>query len=793
MRKYSGEFGPVDERQRSCWASLKAASVNNQFGSITRALVAMFFSIVTFGALAASAEDSKFQIERVEIVGNQRIDASAIKLQLKHSQGELSNSDISSDVKTLYRTGFFDQVTASVVGAAGARVLRFDVSEKPVVRRVFIKGNDEVSQSELGNVFEFDARRFFDRTKVNLMLRKAVSLYQGRGYYDAAFDFSVLPVGENQVDLTFSVSEGTRYKVRDVTIQGLTLADTDPILAELQTSRYKWWSSWITGTGRLNIEAADSDQLRIRQYLLDNGLIDGVVSAPQIERGEDGLYVRYQVDQGAQYTVGAVRASGDLIEESQDKTLGELSSKVGEIFSASNVRNDSFAISERFSDQGYAFANVVPGTSIDRSAREVALDFSTTKGNLTTINEINIHGNDKTYDHVIRRELRVAEQELYSGSKVRRSQEVLQRLGYFEEINISNEPVGDDKIDLNVAVREGSTGTFSAGAGFSTADGVLLNARLSENNFLGSGRRAILNMDLGTETSSYVFTFEDRRVNDSHWSAGIDLFKTYREYDDFDRDVSGVALSTGYPLEEIFKEEVLQDVSFGLKYQYLEADITNVEPDAAQLVKDSEGLTRESSVTPRLVRNTIDNPLNPTEGSRQEISVALAGLGGNQQFYMVEAEQTLYHPLLDTRRGALVFSWRTRFGYGQTFDDEDFPLYKRYFPGGINSVRGYANRSLGPVDEEGNEFGGSKQLINNFELIFPLIPSAGLKGVVFYDAGQAFDDDDSIHIDELRLNYGFGIRWTSPLGPIRIEFGIPISPEEGEDSLQTNFSFGAPL
>ncbi|MCB0340467.1 MAG: BamA/TamA family outer membrane protein, partial [Bdellovibrionales bacterium] len=266
-----------------------------------------------------------------------------------------------------------------------------------------------------------------------------------------------------------------------------------------------------------------------------------------------------------------------------------------------------------------------------------------------------------------------------------------------------------------------------------------------------------------------------------------------REFVDFDREQVGGGVRAGYPMEEFFGEWA-KDVRFSLGYEYLEIDISNVDKeDAAQLVIDSEGRTSTSAFTPSLVRNTINNPLNPTSGSRQAISLEGAGLGGSEQYYLLELQQQWYQPLLETTVGTFIFSWRTRFGYGNTFDDDPFPLFKRYFPGGINSVRGYENRTLGPRDEDGNEFGGSKELINNLEIIFPLVESAGLKGVTFYDIGEAFDDDQSVDLGDLRKAWGYGFRWTSPLGPIRIEFGFPIGKKPDEDSMVTMFSFGAPL
>jgi outer membrane protein insertion porin family len=266
-----------------------------------------------------------------------------------------------------------------------------------------------------------------------------------------------------------------------------------------------------------------------------------------------------------------------------------------------------------------------------------------------------------------------------------------------------------------------------------------------------------------------------------------------REYDDFDRDLAGGGMEVGYPLGEVLGEWA-EDIAFSLQYEYLDIEIKNVdENDAAQLVIDSEGRSTSSAFTPKLVRNTINNPLNPTKGSRQVLSLELAGVGGNQDYYLLEARNVLYHPLLTTSFGEFVFSWRTSFGYGESYDDEPFPLFKRFFPGGINSVRGYKNRTLGPKDENGNEYGGSKEFVNNLEVIFPLINSAGFKGVVFYDIGNAFDDGVSIDFGELREAYGYGIRWSSPVGPIRVEFGFPIDREEGESSMVTMFSFGAPL
>jgi len=742
----------------------------------------------------AADEGTIGTIREVVIEGNQRIDSAAIKAQVKSAPGAVTAASVSEDIKSIYNTGFFSQVTASMVGEKGRATLRYVVVEKPVVRKVFITGNEEVSEKDLADVFKFGTNRFLDKARVEALMRSAQAFYQAKGFYDATFEYSVVPVSDNQVDLTFQVTEGRKFKITSITFRGVREVDADELLDVMQTKEHVWYKSWLLGTGRLNKEMLDNDRSLLRQWMLDHGYLDGVVSEPQLDVKDGEIAIAFDVQEGSQYSIGTVTVSGDLIEGDSAKTLEGVATIVGETFSASKVREDAFKISDKFSDRGYAFANVVPGTSVDKLNATVGIDFNVSQGNPVSINRIKVRGNDKTYDNVIRRELRVEEQSPYSGTKVRRSQQLLERTGYFEEVGITSEPSDvPDTVDLLVNVREGSTGSFSVGAGYSSADGALFNARLTENNFFGRGRSASINADIGTERNNLIFAIKDPRFYDSFWSVGADILKSEREYDDFDRDLAGGGVEVGYPLGEIFGEWA-EDVAFSLQYEYLDVNITNVdEEDAAQLVIDSEGTSTSSAFTPKLVRNTINNPLNPTSGSKQIVSLELAGVGGNQEYYLLEARQVLYYPLLATSLGEFVFSWRTSVGYGESYDDEPFPLFKRFFPGGINSVRGYKNRSLGPKDEDGNEYGGAKELVNNLEIIFPLINSAGFKGVVFYDAGNAFDDDEPIEISELRQAYGYGIRWSSPVGPIRVEFGFPIDRQEGESSMVTMFSFGAPL
>ncbi len=778
--------------------------------SVFRSVVSVSLLLITMSCVlglaavdaqetASSQGPSVRTVSGVEIEGNRRVDTAAIRAQLSALSGSVSDTLITSEVKALYKTGFFSQVTASVVSDPknpSRSLIRYSVVEKPVIRKVFIKGNKEVSEDDLKEIFKFGANRFLDRSRIFALTKNAISLYQAKGFYDAVFDYSVTPVGDNQVDLVLTVTEGTRYKIRGISFRGLKDIDAAELQEAVQTKRYKWWNSWLFGTGRLNKEMLNNDKAIVRQFFLDHGYIDATLSDPVIEAKNGDINIAFDVEEGRQYKIGALSTSGDAIPERPVDLLEGIKSKVGETFSAAQIRGDAFTISDKFTDVGYAFANVVPDTKINREGGTIDVMFTASKGKLVQVSRIAIKGNEKTYDNVIRRELVIDEQDQFSSSKVKRSQQLLERLGYFDEVSITTEPAErDDLVNLNVNVREGSTGTFSAGAGYSTADGPIITGKVSENNVFGTGRSLSLNVDLGTEYDNATLSLTDRRINDSYWYGGASIFRTYREFSDFDRVLAGGSLEAGYPLEQIFGE-AFEDIQFTEQYEYLDINIRNVNTDsAAQLVIDSEGTSTSSALTSKLQRNTINNPLDPKHGSRQVLSFEHAGLGGSEKYYLFEARQQLYYPLLDSAEDFtdLVFSWRTSFGYGKSSTDDPFPLFKRYFPGGINSVRGYGNRGLGPKDERGNEYGGSKQLINNVELITPLARSAGLKGVVFYDAGQAFDDDETIRIDQLRQGYGAGIRWSSPLGPIRVEFGFPIGRKEGERSMVTMFAFGAPL
>ncbi|MCB0344546.1 MAG: outer membrane protein assembly factor BamA [Bdellovibrionales bacterium] len=761
--------------------------------SITLKQLGALIAILMYFSPAAVLADEEL-ISKISVEGNRRIPYSTVMLQVSSQPGApLDDSAVQNDVKEIYKTGFFEQVTAKVRQRGNSSELVFDVVEKPALRGVLLQGNDEVGDDTIKEKLNVSARRFLDKQKILAGIAELKKHYQTLGYYDTEIDYTVTPVLDNQVDVTFKIKEGEKVRLRKVAFEGNRKIDTSDLESIVKTSSYSWWSSWITGTGVVKEEQLEADTREITRYYLNNGYADVRISEPEVERDEKGLKVTFKITEGEQYTFDEITVSGDLIGESVQTTLDGIKAEPGKTFNVDDLRQDSFLITDKFTDLGYAFANVEPLTEIDRDAHTVSIKFNVNKGERITVNRINIRGNTKTLDNVVRRTLKINERDQFSSSSIRRSQELLSRLGYFDEVTITPESTEKkDEVDLNVSVREGSTGTFSAGAGVSSGEGFIVNTRVSENNLFGYGYSLALNVDVGSRNDNVVVSFDNPRVNDSWWSAGFDILSVEREFDDYDRRQQGGSITFGYPLV-FLGAELLDDFRFTIKYEYLNIKINNVDEDAPVLIQDQEGTSTSSGITPRLVRNTIDNPLNPSRGSRQLISLEMAGLGGSEEFWLFRFTNTWYYPLVDTDVGPIVFSNRIRFGYGDTWDGDDFPLFRRFFPGGINSVRGFESGELGPKDENGNEYGGSKELDGNFEIIFPMFAELGLKGVVFYDVGNAFDDDENIDLAELRHAFGWGFRWNSPLGPIRVEVGYPIDREEGEKGVVTHFSFGAPL
>lgn len=773
-------------------------------------LVAAGSSLSAVRAVLAQPKASR--IDRVAIEGNARVDEEAIRVHLRSAAGApFDRALVARDIRAVYGMGFFERVEADWEDEDGEGVLIFRVVERPLVREVRIEGAEHVKAEEIEAALKVRKHTILDTGKMREGLAAAKKVYEEEGYLDAVIQERAVDLGNNEVELIYEVDEKERIRVKKIAVEG-NEAFSDRRLRGVIATKQKSILSRFTGSGILKRDVLEIDRERIAALYYEHGYITVRVDEPAVERRRDGLYVTIKVDEGEQYRVGTMAIAGvQGVVVNPDAVIEELDLQPGRVFSASALRRDVEAVTDVLADLGHAFATVEPATRTRGADRLVDVTFAADLGPQVYIDRIEVKGNVKTRDKVVRRELKVQEQELFSGTKLRASREALQRLGFFRSVDIKTRRAAEEgSLDVSVEVSEGQTGAFSAGAGFSSADRLLFNVRVSEINLFGRGQRVVLNADFGSLRRNFILSFTEPYLLDTRLTLGLDAFSWRLVFSDFTREGTGLGARFLYPVTALGWEKLwgysLEEVRVGVAYRLEQADITDLSSSATRSIRLEKGKSLISSVTPRLRRNTLNHAFDPTGGSLQDFSVELAGLGGDTKFLKATVRSQWYYSFWDSPRfGAFTYSLGGTLGFGfgeEGTNGDELPLFERYFPGGLNSVRGYKVRSLGPREKRRNTFGnvvdrteigGSQQLVLNNEIIFPIIKGLGMKGVLFLDAGQAYAANDGIKLGDLQYAVGGAVRWLSPFGPLQMGIGFPLNPRRDDDSSVVLFSFGGPL
>jgi outer membrane protein insertion porin family len=747
---------------------------------------------------------------QVVIQGNVRVEEDAVRVRLRSRPGQpLDRALLDQDLRAVYAMGFFDRVDADVSAPDGGKVvLTFILKERPLVRGVKVEGASTVKTEDLEGALRARARTILDPEKARQGIEAAKKLYADKGYLDVDIAYTTTPVGENEVDLVYTVNEKGAVGIVDLDFEGNEAFSGRRLRGLMQTSE-KNLLSFVLGTGNLNKEVLKTDIERLTAWYYDNGYVTVRIDEPQIDRDEDGIHVRIKIDEGPRFDVGAVNIAGANVPPDTAALQAALATKVGESFSAGDLRDDVQKLTDRLSDDGYAFTTVEPKTNVRMDAKKIDIVFEVDRGKPAIIEQIEVTGNSKTRDEVIRREMRVQEQQLFSGTKLRKSREALQRLGFFQEVNVSTRKgSSDDRMDVVVNVKEGQTGAFSAGAGFSSDNSLLFNVRLQENNLFGRGQRVLLNADVGSIRRNIIVSFSEPYLFETPLTLGLDGFSWRQAFDDFDRSGTGGSVSLNYPVTAFGYDKLwgmpLDEVRVGLDYRAELADISGLGFNATRSIRLEEGQSFVSSLTPRISRNTLNHAFDPTAGSLQSLSLEVAGLGG-RRFLKAELRERWYYTFLRSKEwGDFTYSLGASYGYGvgdSGVDGDQLPLFERYFPGGINSIRGFRARSLGPREQAKDRYGrvvgispigGTQEAVLNNEIIFPLVQGIGLKGLLFVDAGNAYGSS-GFSLDETRLSAGAGVRWLSPVGPLRIEVGKAFRTKRHDRLSLVLFSFGGPF
>jgi outer membrane protein insertion porin family len=614
------------------------------------------------------------------------------------------------------------------------------------------------------------------------------SLYQEKGYYFARIDSIVEEAGSNQVNVEFRITEGEKVSITEITFEG-NKAFTAKQLRKVMQTEERWILTWFTGNDVYREDQIRTDLVRIQIWYQNNGYIRAEVNEPRIveNREENSLTLVIPVVEGKQFLVGDLVVEGDDV-FSGDETRKKIELKKGDVYNRSKLNSDIVKITEDYAQKGYAFADIIPQTSINDEALLVDIRIIPQKGRRAYIGRVTIKGNDFTRDKVIRREVALLEGSLYDGEKLKLTRTRIRRLGFFENVKIETKRgQSPDLLDVEIEVSERPTGVISGGAGFSSRAGILLFGEIRENNLFGRGQSVSLQVRRSDLDTTGTLNFIEPHFLDTNFSLTSSAFLQNDDFESFERDRVGGNLGFGHPLTE--------DTFARLIYQLEENEIFNVAANANQFVKDQEGKIIVGSVIPALVRDSRDDRIRPTSGGFTVVSSRVASpvLGGDSNFYSTSAEHRQFVPLFKKR---VIIMGRARVSWADGFAGDPLPAFERSFLGGSRTVRGFEFRELGPKDANGNPIGGNASLLFTLELQFPFV--AGLRGVIFIDAGQVWTKPSSLDtrgfslfdLSTLRPAAGGGLRILSPLGPIALDWGVKLDRKDGESLTEFHFGIG---
>jgi outer membrane protein insertion porin family len=745
------------------------------------ALLAAAFSLP---AEPAGAQQGKPPLEIREIIftGNRMVEGATVRARVQSAEGDIFDPEqITRDVRSIYELGFFEDIKVEAEGFEGGLKITFVLREKPIIRAVTFEGNDKLSESDIRDKLEFAARTIYNPAAVTQAVQQIKNIYREKGFFEVNIDTKSEPVSEGEMNLVFVIDEGGKFQVSKVSFTGNEAYSDGKLRRVMQTKRWTLFSL-LTGSGRLVDEVLQEDRQRILSFYQDNGYLEARVGNPQVSIREEArrLDIVIPVTEGEQYRLGTLSLSGDtLVPLEEIKKTAE--SREGQIFRRSTFTKDLFNINQRYTEQGYAYVKVDYSSQLNPESRVIDVTLLVDKGQQARIGRIVVTGNLATRDKVIRRNITFKEGDLFSSADLRKSRRKIMNLGFFETVDIIPRPREETVIDIDMELKEKLTGAFSMGFGYSSEDSLTGQVRLSETNLFGRGQSLELMAEYGSVRKNFSLSFGEPAIFDSRYSFGFKAFNFDREYDEYDRHSLGGRMTLGRSIGEFFRGFV------SLKHETV--DVTDIAEDASPIIREQEGEATTNSVQLSLVRDSRDNFFNPSRGNRTVLTGEYAGgfLGGDNYFTKYTAETTQYTPLW----WKLVFMVRGRVGVIDGFDGREPPIYEKFYVGGINSVRGFEPRSIGPKDINGDPIGAYTELIFNSEVIVPIDPSQGLNLVFFFDAGNGWRKNQSIEFSDLRTGAGLGVRWLSPMGPFRLEWGWNLNPRDDEPNGDWAFAIGA--
>lgn len=737
-------------------------------------------------AAAAQAIES-FVVRDIRVEGIQRTEAGTVFSYLPVKVGDtMTDERAAQAIRALYATGFFRDVSLEREGD----VLVVVVQERPSIAAIDFTGMREFDKEELlkgMSQIGLAEGRIFDRGLLDRAEQELKRQYLGRGYYAVNVSTTVTPLERNRVSLNFNVEEGRVAKIRQIRIIGARDFREEDLLDEF-VLRTPGLMTWFSKHDQYSRQRLSADLESLRSFYLNRGYLEFSIDSTQVSITPDrrDIYITISITEGQKYTVSDIRIAGEpLIPEPEVRRLIQL--KPGEVFSRERLTESAELITDRLSNEGYAFANVNAVPELDRQKRQAAFTFYIDPGRRVYVRRINIAGNNRTRDEVIRREMRQLEGAWYSGEKIRLSRERIDRLGYFTEVNVETPAVPGvtDQVDVNVTVAERPTGLLLFGAGIGS-EGLMLMGSITQQNIFGSGKHVSLSLNNSRINTTYSLSYTDPYFTVDGVSQGFDLYYRVVSPADFgfaryETETLGGQLRLGIPVSE------RDTINYGLGYETV--DIITF-PDSPLIYKDyvkTFGPTNTNVFG--LIgwsRDGRDSIIYPTKGSLQRVGGEVGLPAGDLEYFRLTYQYQRYFPL--TRRLTLMVNGEA--GYGDGYNDKPLPFFKNFYAGGVGSVRGFRSYTIGPKDETGQARGGSQKLLGNIELLFPFPGLQNERSVrlgTFIDAAIVGDRIDG---SELRYSTGVSLFWNSPVGPLKMSIGVPLRKRPLDNTQPFQFTVG---
>lgn len=728
-------------------------------------------------------------VRDIKVEGLERVEVETVLSYVDIKKNTIiDDAKMDASLKQLYATGLFNDVSLNMKNDG---LLIIKVAENPIINKVLFDGNDKVDDEMLKGELQLAPRSTYSRAKVQEDVQRILEIYKRTGRYAVVVEPQIIERDQNRVDLIFKIDEGSLASINKVNFVGNKHYSDDDLQSEIMSKESRWYRIFSSAEN-YDSEKTNYDKELLRRFYFKRGYADfRVVSAvAELSPDKKSFVLTFVLDEGKRYKIRSLDIISDIADVDTAALKPAVQLETGDWYNADKVEKSVTALTDELGKKGFAFVDVEPEMTKDTAAGEIDLTFHVKEGERIFVDRINITGNTRTYDKVIRREFRIDEGDAFNVSKIKDSRRNVENLDYFSKVNIETMPKDDNKADINVDVEEKSTGYFNVGVGYSTVNGALVRTGVTENNFRGLGQRLGLDIGVSQRSQEYDVSFTEPYFLNRRLRAGFDLFRTEQDYQDegsYDSESTGGRLRLGWNYTD--------DLSQQFRYTLRQDKISNVDSEASYYIKEEAGKYNDSSVGQTIVYDKRDSAFNPKEGYFISFGNDVSGLGGDEKYLKFDAKLYQYYTLADY----YTFKLFANAGYITGYGGKDVRLSNRYYLGG-STLRGFDVAGIGARDKYTDDaLGGNWMLYTGGEVMFPIgLDELGIKGRTFVDMGM-LGKPDNINTSVVeyssspRVAAGFGFQWLSPMGQIDIDFAFPIVKEDYDETQVFRLNFGTRL